>query len=42
MCFKGIIETLENPKYVKPHNEGIVSCALKMFSTMGILQIQHI
>jgi hypothetical protein len=27
---------------VKPPNEGIPSCALKVFSRMGILQIQHI
>ncbi len=42
MCFKGIPKTFENPKYVKPPNEGIPSCALKVFSRMGILQIQHI
>jgi len=42
MCFKGIAKTFENPKYVKPPNEGIASCALKVFSRMGILQIQHI
>ncbi len=32
MCFKGIAKTFENSKYMKPPNESIVSCALKVFS----------
>ncbi len=38
MCSKGIAEYFENPKYVKPPNEGIIGRVLRMFSTMGVLQ----
>jgi len=38
VCSKGIAQTFENPKYVKPPNEGITSCALRVFSPMKVLQ----
>jgi hypothetical protein len=42
VCFKGIAQTFENPQHVKPPNEGFTCCALKVFSLMGVLQIQRI
>ncbi len=41
-CYENIAKSFENLEYVKPSNESIVDYVLKMFSTMGVLQIQHI
>jgi hypothetical protein len=38
VCYEGIAQTFEHPKYVKPPNESITSCALKMFSPIRVLQ----
>jgi hypothetical protein len=38
VCSESIAQTFENPKYVKPPNEGITSCVLKMFSPIRVLQ----
>jgi len=35
MCFKGIAKTFENSKYMKPSNESIAGCALRMFLKGG-------
>jgi hypothetical protein len=35
VCFEGIAKSFENPKYVKPPNEGTTSCVSKVFFTMG-------
>jgi hypothetical protein len=37
-CSESIAQTFENSKYVKPPNEGIATCALRVFSPMRILQ----
>jgi hypothetical protein len=43
VCFEGIAQTFENPKYVKPPpHESIASCALRVFFTIGLLQTQCI
>jgi len=45
MCFKGIAKTFENSKYMKPSNESIAGCALRMFLKRGgegVLQSQNI
>jgi hypothetical protein len=38
VCSEGIAQSFENPKYVKLPNEGIASCALRMFSPIRVLQ----
>ncbi len=43
MYSNGIVEFFENLKYVKPPNEGIAGCALKVFSMMsGIANPTHL
>jgi hypothetical protein len=42
MCSEGITIKNNNLKYVKPPNEGIVGFTSGVFSTMGVLQSQHI
>jgi hypothetical protein len=36
------LDSFENPEYVKPPNEDIIGCVLRVFSTMGVLQTWHI
>jgi hypothetical protein len=43
MCFKGIAKKFQISKYMKPPNEGIAGCALRVFfSKRGVMQSQHI